>query len=85
MTDTFVIALIREALVTVLLVSAPMLGVGLIVGLVISVLQATTQIHEQTLTFIPKILAVLLAMIFFAIDDTTYVQRDRKIYSTQLR
>lgn len=65
MTDTFVIALIREALVTVLLVSAPMLGVGLIVGLVISVLQATTQIHEQTLTFIPKILAVLFAMIFF--------------------
>lgn len=65
MTDTFVVALIREALTTVLLVAAPMLGVGLIVGLVISMLQATTQIHEQTLTFIPKILAVLLAMIFF--------------------
>lgn len=65
MTDTFVIALIRESLVTVLLVAAPMLGVGLIVGLFISVLQATTQIHEQTLTFIPKILAVLAAMIFF--------------------
>lgn len=65
MTDTFVIALFREALTTVLIVAAPMLGVGLIVGLFISILQATTQIHEQTLTFIPKILAVLLAMIFF--------------------
>lgn len=65
MSDTFVIALFREALTTVLIVAAPMLGVGLIVGLVISVLQATTQIHEQTLTFIPKILAVLLSMIFF--------------------
>jgi flagellar biosynthetic protein FliQ len=64
-TDTFVIALFREALTTVLIVAAPMLGVGLIVGLFISILQATTQIHEQTLTFIPKILAVLLAMIFF--------------------
>ncbi|NLY74774.1 MAG: flagellar biosynthesis protein FliQ [Firmicutes bacterium] len=65
MSDTFVIALFREALTTVLIVAAPMLGVGLIVGLTISVLQATTQIHEQTLTFIPKILAVLLSMIFF--------------------
>lgn len=65
MTDTFVVALFREALTTVLVVSAPMLGVGLIVGLVISVLQATTQIHEQTLTFIPKIIAVFLALIFF--------------------
>lgn len=65
MTDTFVVALIREALTTVLIVAAPMLGVGLIIGLAISVLQATTQIHEQTLTFIPKILAVLGAMIFF--------------------
>lgn len=59
------VALIREALTTVLLVSAPMLGVGLLVGLVISIFQATTQIHEQTLTFIPKILAVLAAIIFF--------------------
>jgi len=65
LTDTFVVALIREALTTVLLVSAPMLGVGLLVGLVISIFQATTQIHEQTLTFIPKILAVLAAIIFF--------------------
>jgi len=63
--DTFVVALFREALTTVLLVSAPMLGVGLIVGLVISVFQATTQIHEQTLTFIPKIIAIFLALIFF--------------------
>lgn len=63
MTDTFVVALTREALTTVLLVSAPMLGVGLIVGLIISILQATTQIHEQTLTFIPKILAVLISII----------------------
>jgi flagellar biosynthetic protein FliQ len=65
LTDTFVIAVGREALWTVILVSAPMLGIGLVVGLVISIIQATTQINEQSLTFIPKILAVLVAMVIF--------------------
>ena len=48
-----------------LMVSAPMLAFGLIVGLVISVLQAVTQIHEMTLTFIPKIVAVAFALLMF--------------------
>ncbi len=65
MTDTFIIAVTREAIWTILLVAAPMLGIGLIVGLVISIFQATTQIHEQTLSFIPKILAIFIAMIIF--------------------
>jgi flagellar biosynthetic protein FliQ len=65
MTDTFIIAVGREALWTVLIVSAPMLGIGLIVGLVISIFQATTQINEQTLSFIPKIVAVLVSMVIF--------------------
>jgi len=63
MSDTTVVAVIRDALGTVLLVSAPMLGIGLVVGLVISVFQATTQIQEQTLTFVPKILAVFLVLL----------------------
>jgi flagellar biosynthetic protein FliQ len=46
--------------------SAPLLATGLIVGLFIAVFQATTQIQEMTLTFVPKIVAVMLAMIFFA-------------------
>jgi len=64
MTTTFAIDIGRDALIMVLLVSAPMLLSGLVVGLVIGVFQAVTQIHEMTLTFIPKILvmvAVLLA------------------------
>lgn len=65
MTETAVIALGREALITVLLVAGPMIGLGLLVGLVISIFQATTQIQEQTLTFIPKILAVLAAAVLF--------------------
>ena len=48
-----------------LLVSAPMLGLGLIVGLMVSVFQATTSIQEQTLAFIPKIVAVFVAILIF--------------------
>ncbi|MBO2520333.1 MAG: flagellar biosynthesis protein FliQ [Clostridia bacterium] len=65
MTETAVIALGREALITVLLVAGPMIGLGLLVGLVISIFQATTQIQEQTLTFVPKIVAVLVAGVVF--------------------
>ncbi len=60
-----VIDLAQKALMTVVYVSAPMLGLSLIVGLAISIFQATTQIQEQTLTFIPKILAVLGGILLF--------------------
>jgi flagellar biosynthesis protein FliQ len=65
MTPQYVLSLGREAITLTLLVSAPMLTFGLIVGLLISILQAVTQIHEMTLTFIPKIVAVALAMLLF--------------------
>jgi flagellar biosynthetic protein FliQ len=60
-----VIQIGQEALLIVLLVSAPMLGLGLIVGLAVSVFQATTSIQEQTLAFIPKIIAVFVAILIF--------------------
>ncbi|MDD4569145.1 MAG: flagellar biosynthesis protein FliQ [Tepidanaerobacteraceae bacterium] len=65
MTQETVIFLAREALSVVLLVSAPMLGLGMLVGIIISILQATTQIQEQTLTFVPKIVAVMTAILIF--------------------
>lgn len=65
MSGDFVIQLAQEALFMVMLVSAPMLGLGLIVGLMVSVFQATTSIQEQTLAFIPKIVAVFLAILVF--------------------
>lgn len=65
MTDTFIISVGRDAVWTTMTVAAPVLGVGLLVGLLISVFQATTQIHEQTLTFIPKIVAVAVTMAIF--------------------
>jgi flagellar biosynthetic protein FliQ len=55
--------LIRQTLILALLVSAPMLLIGLIVGVVVSLLQAVTQIQEQTLTFVPKIAAMVGAAI----------------------
>ena len=66
MSPEFVIDLGRNAVKTVLLISSPMLLSGLIVGLLVSIFQAATQINEQTMTFIPKIVAVLGALILFA-------------------
>ena len=55
----------REALFMVMLISAPMLGLGLLVGILVSIFQATTQIQEQTLAFIPKIIAVFVSILIF--------------------
>ncbi|NLW60517.1 MAG: flagellar biosynthesis protein FliQ [Firmicutes bacterium] len=63
MTDVTVVAIIRQGVTTVLMVAGPMLGVGMIVGLLVSIFQATTQIQEQTLTFIPKLLAVFFTLV----------------------
>ena len=66
MTPEFVVTFAQEAIKTTILVSMPMLGLGLAVGLIVSIFQAVTQINEITLTFVPKILVVLLALLFFA-------------------
>jgi flagellar biosynthetic protein FliQ len=61
----FVGTLIGQAVLQVLLMAAPMLGLGLIVGLTISIFQATTSIQEQTLTFVPKVVVVLGSLVVF--------------------
>ncbi len=60
-----VVDLAREALWVTLLVSAPLLGVALIIGLLIGVIQAATSINEATLSFIPKLIAIALAIVVF--------------------
>ncbi len=57
--------IVRSGVLQILLMAAPMLIVGLAVGLIISILQATTSIQEQTLSFIPKIAAILGALMIF--------------------
>ena len=66
MTPEFVVNFAQEAIKVTLYVSMPMLALGLIVGVVISIFQAVTQIQEMTLTFVPKILVVLIALLFFS-------------------
>lgn len=60
MDEGLVLRLGQEALTTVLMVAGPLLGLALLTGLAVSIFQATTQINEQTLAFVPKILAVLI-------------------------
>lgn len=66
MTPEFVVSFIKEAIILTILISMPMLGVGLIVGVAISIFQAVTSIQEMTLIFVPKIIAVFLALLLFA-------------------
>ena len=65
MTDAAVVGIAKEAVLTILLVARPALGIGMLVGLLVSIFQATTQIQEQSLTFIPKIVAVLVSIVIF--------------------
>jgi flagellar biosynthetic protein FliQ len=65
LSSDFIIALAGQAIYVVLKASSPMLVLGLVVGLIVSVFQATTHIQEQTLAFVPKIVAVLVAMLLF--------------------
>lgn len=65
MTVEAVLDVAIEAIWTIIITSAPLLIISLVVGLVVSIFQAVTSIQEQTLTFVPKILAIFLAMLIF--------------------
>jgi flagellar biosynthetic protein FliQ len=65
MTAEFLTGFFFEAIKTAILLAAPMLLAGLLVGLLVSIFQAATSINEMTLTFIPKMLAVVSALLFF--------------------
>lgn len=62
MTEEVIIDIFTQTLVLIIKVSAPMLLVSLVVGLVVSILQTVTSIQEQTLTFVPKLLAIFLTL-----------------------
>jgi flagellar biosynthetic protein FliQ len=66
MSPEFVIDIARKAIQTTLMIAAPMLLSGMIIGLLVSIFQAATQINEQTMTFIPKIVVVFLSLLIFA-------------------
>ncbi|MDD5383013.1 MAG: flagellar biosynthesis protein FliQ [Candidatus Margulisbacteria bacterium] len=64
MGQDFAVQVIYQGVITVLMVSLPAVGVGLLVGFMVSLFQAVTQIQEQTLTFVPKVITVLLMVAF---------------------
>lgn len=61
-----IINILQQGVYTVLVSALPLLGVGLVIGLIVSIFQAATQINEQTLTFIPKIIGIFVALITFS-------------------
>ena len=63
MTPEFVVGFARQSIELALMISLPMLGVGLIVGVSVSIIQAATQIQEMTLSFIPKIVSIFIALL----------------------
>jgi len=65
MSSDFIISLGQNAIWTMLKICAPLLGIGLVIGLVVSIFQATTQIQEQSLQFIPKLIGIFIGMIVF--------------------
>ncbi len=82
MVESDVIKLVNDMLVVTIKIAAPMLGISMVVGLIISILQTTTSIQEQTLTFVPKALAVGIAMaVFFAYILNTAMDYTVDIYN----
>lgn len=63
MTSSQLIEVIQAAVFTTLKIAAPMLIISMLVGLVISILQAATQIHEQTITFVPKLVTIAIVLV----------------------
>ncbi len=86
MESTEVIEIVREAIYVLILISAPVMLTALIVGLLISLLQALTQIQEATLTFVPKVVAMLLMLIIAlpfmlrTLTDFTHKLQDRIVH-----
>ena len=82
MQESDVVAILGQALVVTLKISAPILIISMVVGLVISIIQTTTSIQEQTLTFVPKLIAVFLSIaVFFAWILHTAMDFTRNMYN----
>ena len=89
MTEGLVLDIARDALYTIILCAAPMLIISLVGGLIISIFQTVTSIQEQTLTFVPKILAVFVGMMIFGswilTNLTEFINRLWSDFSIYLR
>jgi flagellar biosynthetic protein FliQ len=64
MSPEFVVGFARQSIELTLLVALPMLAIGLLVGVIVSIIQAATQIQEMTLTFVPKIISIFIVLLY---------------------
>lgn len=62
--DSYIVSVAKQGLLLVLILSGPPVTAALLVGLFVSIIQATTQVQEQTLTFVPKLVAIIMVLIF---------------------
>lgn len=89
MTEDVVLDLMREAFYNIIICASPMLLISLVVGLVISIFQTVTSIQEQTLTFVPKIVSIFIALILFGsflmTTLTDYITRLWSNFSVYIR
>lgn len=84
--EQFLLDVARDAMMTIIKVGAPVLLIGMIVGLVVSIFQATTQIQEQSLHFVPKIIAMLLALLLLGSWMLTVLKEfTLRMYENMLR
>jgi flagellar biosynthetic protein FliQ len=84
--EQFLLDIARDAMMTTIKVGAPVLIIGLVVGLVVSIFQATTQIQEQSLHFVPKIIAMLVALLLLGSWMLTVMKEfTLRMYSDMLR
>jgi flagellar biosynthetic protein FliQ len=84
--EEFLLNIARDAMMTTIKVAAPILIIGLAVGLIVSILQATTQVQEQSLHFVPKILAMLISILLLGSWMLTVMKEfTLRIYSDMLR
>lgn len=81
MDDRVIIEIVQEALLIIIQLSWPVMTVGLVVGVAIALLQALTQVQEMTLTFVPKIIAIFLAM-FLLFPSFTYILTEFMMFLT---
>ncbi|MBT4889330.1 MAG: flagellar biosynthesis protein FliQ [Rhodospirillales bacterium] len=85
MNEEAVLQVGREALITILTVAGPIMGAGLLIGLTIALFQALTTIQEMTLTFVPKILVIFTAVIFFLpFMMTTMIEFTHRLYDRMI-
>lgn len=84
--EQYLLDVARDSILTVLKIASPVLLIGLVVGLLVSIFQATTQIQEQTLHFVPKILAMLIALLLLGSWMlTTISEFTLRMYENMLR